>query len=422
MPASFIKPCDGIFRGFFLGGSNLTGFVHCVRAYETLCKPYRTAHLTLLDNENVIENLGIVGGEPASVSFWSPPNNRIYEMDEMAVLNLEGHQSPLNLKVQIYEMDLIGGVYFQDKANIVQSAHDSSGTSAIQQIWGRYLNSDSLQILSSSNEQLGKSDNKSQIQHIKPFAAIDKIRSYLKFGSNSPSVFYRDRDSAKLAALAELFGRNVLYDYIQKETWGANFFDPDIYKAIIYAEAMQDRNFTGEGSGGRAGTGAIAKASSQGQAVFDLFKGIPAKFTSAAGIASGNFGGDISGLGSLLSFDTISGGLGGSPNIVNTDSYRWDRGNAPDTKAMPEQAFAAEVKNGPQMKLKVPLQTGLEATVGSSINISLLPPVGDFFGGVGRNSQSGTWLVKDLVHELYTDKRDVKGTTTMQLVRGGYGV
>jgi hypothetical protein len=26
-----------------------------------------------------------------------------------------------------------------------------------------------------------------------------------------------------------------------------------------------------------------------------------------------------------------------------------------------------------------------------------------------------------LVHELYTDNRDVKGTTTMQLIRGGSG-
>ena len=125
-------------------------------------------------------------------------------MDEMAVLNLEGHQAPTNLKVQIYEIDLIGSTYFQDKANIVQSAHDSSGTSAIQQIWGRYLNSDSLQIISSSNEQLGKSDNKSQIQHIKPFAAIDKLRQDAS-----------DKDATVAAVVAQLQQKEIIVNEFQ---------------------------------------------------------------------------------------------------------------------------------------------------------------------------------------------------------------
>jgi hypothetical protein len=34
---------------------------------------------------------------------------------------------------------------------------------------------------------------------------------------------------------------------------------------------------------------------------------------------------------------------------------------------MGEQMFAAEVKNGPQLKLKVPLQSGLEATVAKGL-------------------------------------------------------
>ena len=423
MAPSFIKPTDGKVRSVVLDGNDITDFIQCIRVYESLCKPYLTAHLTIIDNDNVIENLAIVGGEPCEISFFSPPNQRIYDC-LVSVLNLDGHQSPNNVKTQIYEMDLIGHVYFDDKANIVQKAFSGSGTAAIQGIWNSYLQSDTLQILSQDSGQMGKSDEKSQVQHQKPLAAIDKIRGYLKFPSNSPSVFYRDRDSAKLAALLDLFGKGALWAYIQKETWGANLLDPDIYSTIIIAEAMVDKNFANEAKGGgRGGTGAMAKAAVQGQAVFDLFKGIPAKFASAAGVTSGNFGSGISGLGKVLggAFPTIQGGLGGSPNIQYTNSNRWDRGSAPDTATMGSQGIAAEIKNGPQMKIKVPLQTGLEATVGKSVNITLLPPTGDLPTGYARNSQNGDWLVKDLMHELYNDKREVKGTTVMQLIRGGYG-
>jgi hypothetical protein len=420
---TFIKPTDGRVIFCFLNG-DITDYVHCVRIYESLCKPYLTVHLTLIDNDNLIENLGIRGGTRCDVGVQSPPNDYVYQAT-VFVLNMEGHQSTTNLKTQIYEIDLVGKAYFNDKANIVQKAYTEQGTSVIQSIWGQYLQpgGDALKIHRQSDGMLGKQEEKAQTDHKKPFAAIDEIRQYLKFGGqSSPTVFFRDNVMANLAPLKDLFNQGSTFSYIQKETWGETWFDPDIYRGIIVAQAEIDQNFSGESSGGAGGTGAIAKAISQGQSVFDFFKGIPVKFTDAARMASGNFGSGIAGAGSMLSsaIGSIAGGLGGSPNIQYTNSNRWDRENAPDGKAMGEQSYAAEVKNGPQLKMKVPLQTGFFATVGKRVYAELLPPVGDYFkGNVNSYSMRGDWLVKDLVHELYTDQRDVKGTTTMQLIRGG---
>jgi hypothetical protein len=426
---TFIKPTDGkVVYGFLTttrGEYDITGYIHCVRIYESLCKPYLTVHLTLIDNDNLIESSNLRGGDFVDIGVKSYPNEYVYDC-RVHVLNMEGHQATTNLKTQIYEVDLVGKAYFNDKANIVQKSYTEQGTSVISAIWGQYLapGGDNLAIHRQSDGMLGKQEEKAQTDHKKPFAAIDEIRQYLKFGGkSSPTVLFRDNQMANLAPLADLFGKNNMYDYIQKETWGETWFDPDIYRGIIVAQAEIDQNFSGEGSGGAGGTGAIAKAISQGQGVFDLFKGVPAKFADAARMASGNFGAGIAGAASGLSsaIGSIAGGLGGSPNIQYTNSNRWERENAPDTKAMGEQSYAAEVKNGPQLKIKVPLQTGFFATVGKSITAFLLPPVGDFPGNIHSYSLSGLWLVKDLVHELYTDNRDVKGTTTMQLIRGGSG-
>jgi hypothetical protein len=405
-------------------GANLTGYVHCVRVYETLCKPYLTAQITFFDNENFIENLGIVGGEPVSISFDSPPNTVTYDCN-LNVLALSGHQSPNNLKMIIYDMELIGIVYFQDKANIVQHSFFTQGTQAIQAIWGRYLNGDSLNIHRQSDGMMGKNDDRSSIDHKKPFAAIDQIRKYLKFGNPStPSVLFRDNTSVHLAPIGDLFQTGVTENYVQKETWGAFFPDHrDIYRSIIVAQAEIDKNWMGESQGGRGSMQNIAKTAVQGQQVFDLFKGVPEVMKQAAPVASGQFASGIRGMGSLVAglINTIPGGLGGAPNIQHTNSNRWERGTAPDTKTIAEQNYAAEVRNGPQLRIKVPLQTGLNATVGQSIWCDLLPPVGDLLNtNLAQHKMSGKWLVKDLCHELYTDKRDVKGTTTMQLIRGGF--
>jgi hypothetical protein len=419
----FIKPTDGRIVGCFLNG-DITGYVHCARIYESLCKPYLTVHLTLIDNDNLIENLGIRGGTACALAVQSPPNEYIYSC-KVHVLNMEGHQSTTNLKTQIYEIDLVGIAYFNDKANIVQKAYTEQGTSVIQSIWGQYLQpgGDSLMIHRQSDGMLGKQEDKSQVDHKKPFAAIDEIRQYLKFGGqSSPTVFFRDNIQANLAPLKDLFQKGVTFSYIQKETWGHTWFEPDVYRAIIVAQAEIDQNFSGENSGGAGGTGAIAKAISQGQAVFDLFKGIPSKFTDAARMASGNFGVGIAGAAGGLSsaIGSIAGGLGGSPNIQYTNSNRWEDETAPHNKTMGDQSYAAEVKNAPQLKMKVPLQTGFFATVGKRVYAELLPPVGDNLkANPHRYSMTGPWLVKDLVHECYTDNRDVKATTTMQLIRGG---
>jgi len=409
---TFVKPSTGRLRSVVLAGCPISDYVHCVRVFETLCKPYLTAHLIVIDNNNLIDSLGIMGGTPCTLSFDSPPGDVVYD-DDFLVLQLTGKQSPMNLKTQIYDIDLIGMPYFRDKANLVQKSFGQIPvTAAIQQIWDEYLSGSKgtkLSIPIASTNMMGTEKDKSTIDHKKPFAAIDQLRGYCVFPSKSPSVLFRDNRETWLWPFKDLVKlASPIVNYIQKETWGAELFGgKDIYFAIIYAEADVDKNFNGEGLGGRGGSSSAAKTVSQGQAVFDMFKGFPEKFTAAASM----FGGG-------LAAGMAAGGLGGSPNVQHTNSNRWQNAVAPFTKAMSEQGQAAEAKNGPQLKIKVPLQTGLLATVGKGVSVSLIGAVGDNFTSYAQNPMSGVWLVKDIAHELWTDKREVNGTTVMQLIRG----
>jgi hypothetical protein len=103
-----------------------------------------------------------------------------------------------------------------------------------------------------------------------------------------------------------------------------------------------------------------------------------------------------------------------------TDSNRWPNATAPFTKTSDEKAYSAMVRGSPWLTLKVPLQSGLNATVGVGIQAYLVPPTGDI-RNYNFNSYplSGAWLVTDLVHELFTDTSlEVMGTTVLKCCKG----
>lgn len=423
--ASFTQPAKGRLRQFTLAGVDLTGYVQCVQVYESLLKPYLTAHITIIDNNNVIENLQIVGGEPSTILFDSPPNNQVTYSCTLYVLSLSGQQSPNNLKTQIYELDLIGMVYFQDKANLVQKGFgQQTGTDAIASIWKQYLGGDALNILQSSLGFIGSQNDPSTIENQKPFAAIDQIKKMLVFpGNTSLPMLFRNNKSVNLASLPYLFSSmSPTQQYIQKETWGANFFDPMIYNAIISAHTMVTEVDGTQATGGRSSLTNIVEALNQGQVAFDMFTGTIAKNLSAISASASSMSGTS--IGSLINgLGMASGGLGGRPNIQATHSNRWDNATAPFNKTIQEAVDAATINNGPMLQIKVPLQTGLFATVGSGVGVQLVPPFGDLTNGNAYTSQlSGNWLVKNLVHEVYCDDREVTGTTSMELVRGGLNI
>ena len=89
-------------------------------------------------------------------------------------------------------------------------------------------------------------------------------------------------------------------------------------------------------------------------------------------------------------------------------------------KTMNEKMYSAQVRSGPQLQWKVPLQTGINVTVGRGATVFLAPPT-DQAIDPSTLSYGGLYFVTDLAHELVvTENTGIIGTTTMQGMKPGY--
>jgi hypothetical protein len=129
--SSFVQPTKTRFRACTVKGVNLLQQCIGMSVYESIFKPYKTATLTILDNNSIIQNMKLVGKEPAAIAF-DGGQGEVYA-DTLYVLNVKGEKSNKSLRSMIYTIDLIGPSYYHDKGSLVQQAFQGiPGTQAIQ--------------------------------------------------------------------------------------------------------------------------------------------------------------------------------------------------------------------------------------------------------------------------------------------------
>lgn len=401
----YITPTNCRILGCTIAGTDITSLLRMTTIHESVCKPYITGGLTLIDSTNLVDNLNLQGGEAVSITFDSPPQSKQYS--QTLYLHSVEDERPAqgqNHKALQYTFNLIGPEFYQDASNLVATSHQNQTvSSAIQQIWGQYIGTP-LNILSSTIGMIGQKSP--YIAHnMKPLTAIEQLRKAAVFGSSNSgnSLLYRNAQSAVLASLQDLLngaggGGNT---FIQKDTWGVRFDDPQAYFQIIEAAALIDPKL----KSGRFGTQDTAAAAVQGQQVFDVFKGVPVVNQIATQV-----------MGGLSNFQAAAGSLGGSLNNQTTNSSIFDPSSAPFTKTIAEKALSAATKDRPQITVKVPLQSGITVTVGNQANYQLLPVTSNVTIP-SVNPLSGNWLVAHLTHNLVTTANKVSGTTTMQSIK-----
>lgn len=420
--SNYFQPTKSVLEHLVIVNVDLTEYVQSLKVYETVCKPYLTAQIVLIDNKNVVENLGLVGGEQCDITFFSPPNNKKYSC-KLHILNMKGRENPNNIRSQIYTIDLIGKIFFQDRATLVQTpSQNETGTTTIKRIFSNYLKGDNLTVLAESIGFLGDKEAHT-INNKKPLTAIQDIMKKITFGKykTGSMLLFRDATSVKLAPLEYLIERAPSNranpkPFVQKETWGMQFSPEDEYFAIIAAHAEAGRQ-----QGGRSGANDVAGVKHQGQVVFDLFNGGLAKYKPLAQMISAGSFGSSEAISNLMNLAKLApNGLGGVVNHSLTNSYRAARPTAPDTKTMGERLYSANARSGPQLVIKVPLQTGINVTVGQGIDVRLIPPVGDVNAfNIFNYNMNGIWLVTDLCHEVHNDTKMMNGVTVLQCVKGG---
>jgi len=398
----WIQPTQFRLLGCSINGNDISTLLRVVSIHETICKPYITATLKLIDTVNLIDNLSLQGGEAVSIMFDSPPQSSPYKQI-LYLHSIEGERSTESFKAMEYTFNLIGPEFYKDASNLVATSHQNqTATSAIQQIWNQYIGTN-LQILSSSAGMIG--GKSPYIAHnVKPFTAIEQLRKATNYSSGN-SLLYRNAKNAVLASLQDLLGGSggQAGNFIQKTTWGQTFDSNQLYYAIIDAVALVDPKL----KSGRFGTQDTASAAVQGQQVFDLFKGVPVVNKMASQV-----------MGGFSNFAAAAGSLGGSLNNQTTNSSIFDPASAPYLKTIAEKALSAATKNRPQVTVRVPLQSGIVVTVGNQVNYQLLPITSDITGfSATVNPLSGTYMVAHLTHQLLITYKKSSGVTIMQSIK-----
>lgn len=392
-------------------GADVRGITHCIRIYETMCKPYRTAEITLLNKDNLATQL-----------FQAIDGNDLGSGDEVVftVMDSEGKtysmtsyltaipDKQFNEKLRQETLTLVTATqaFYQDRVNMVQAAYKNIPiTTAAQQIHSEFIKSPLKIIMPSIGMIATDKIGGYQIPNIKPFAAIRGILDRAVSGSvkTGSFIYFENAKSHVIGPLESIFQQMSPTVHLeQRETWGSDYrhmFGYDNAKNAIIQLKLYKKE-SNEGGGGKA-----AMAKYQAQSLVDIAARkvlVDATATAVSGI-----GGPV---GMMARFFVRGGGV---QNSQLMDQARNPQAVDPSIKAKQEQLFQAMVKDSINMLVKVGLQSGFSFTVGEGVNITIPTPRAL---NLETDRMTGKMLVADLMHEAFFDNREVQGTSVARLV------
>ena len=368
-------------------GVDIRELVTEFNVYASIHKPYLTGKMNLNDSTNMIENMGIQGGEIVNYS-WDCGG--IGFSGSMRLLQMMGEQPEPAIRSQKYTIDMIGDQYFKDKANVVQRSFPAGtpGSAAIAAIHGEYIGG-GLQMRAAGSVL---SQQSFVVSGKNPFTAIDDIKRHSSWGTTENPVYFMSYKGMVLATIGSLLASKGGTKFIQKTTWGVNWLLDQTQTVFAIISIVAKTNGVCSAPGHRGAVGAIAGALSQEMRMFDIrtLEEVMSKMTSSGGAIGGLLGG--------------TSGHGGKPNYHLNDSASQDASQNPLSNSTTDQLQSASMKNGRTFIVKVPVQGGLFLDVGGGVTLQLIPPQG---GGDNPNSvASGDYLVAELAHTFALDDRE----------------
>ena len=389
-----------------------------VRIYETMCKPYLTAQLTINDTNNAINALQLRGGERVAIVL-DPGLGKVYETVQY-ILQIDEQEDPQNFRSKIYQISTASESFFNDRAGMVQRSDSLiPHTSAAEAIHSEYIGTDApLNIALPSLGMIAKQEIGGFITaNKKPFKAIGDILARASYGGfkTGSTVYFRNAQEYVMAPLEYLFATMGSQErFIQRQTWGAHWEDvfgggpESSYRAIIRATTKVK-----EGDKQVGGAAELAAAAKGALNVWDVTKGseVVMQAASLAAAVANPMAGLISQFG--------KGKYGGIPNVLQLDTRRNEASTDQSLNMVAQNMFQAQVKDSVNYYIKVPIQTGINVTVGRGFTAKLIPPTGDL--NKGTSLIGGLMLAADVCHEAVFTDALVQGTTSIRGVQINYG-
>lgn len=367
-----------------------------LRIFEDNCKFYFTAQLVIEASQNTFE-LYLKPKAPVKISFMAPPNSKIYT-ENFKVYSYESKPREGDIEnSMVITIALLGEEYFKDKAEQVQlNVSNQIATHAIEQIHRKYLSTNGGLDVFDSLGMIGEKLHPHQILSKAPSKAIHDLldKAIFPVPSSGPGVYFRNKDGYVVAPLEHLIkNAPITGNFLHVPAGGAS----EEITLTGYDKVINFRPMAPPGEDRTAASRGEQEGLNSVPSFIDLAKGISKTGQGTTGNGYGNISKYIA--------DTFRQNL-------NVDK------NGPGKFKSKEDAFITKLTYSPKYWTSVPLQTGIDVTVGDRIRVTY--PIS------GQAVDTHTMWVARLIHELrFTEGKDrrevtVNGTTDIfGVVLGG---
>jgi hypothetical protein len=404
-------PGEARIRSVSINGMDLTPYVYELSINESIFKPFRSAELVIIDNNNIAKQLKLQGNEDIRIAFDSG-SGKVYEA-KMKVVSPEGGAQSQNMRFQGFKLNAVSESFFKNKTTTVQKSFKNiTGTDAIKKIHDEYKLGGSLN-MSASKGFIGENEPYI-ISNQNPFDAIQGIRTRItsdKYKTGAYAYFEDAEGNYTLKPLEELFDTlKSQADLTHKPTMGENFRD-------MYA---QGHNIIGFQEGASFNSGSrfdiTDVLNSRKSAKVSTFDTVQAKYQEGKvkdpeeAKKAGYYN---------IKQDQYGNEGPRSTTLIPHDK-RLEKNSVQAEKSAYEQRFIQEVKNGPSCTVQVMIDSGLKCTVGKGVNAKLSEPIGDMSSMSSGNPLGGDMMVVNLKHTIKMTGDKPRSTTTMELAKGGY--
>lgn len=372
--------------------------VHSLRVYEDICKSYFTGQLVIEDQLNATDPY-LLPGVDVVLSWSSIPNSKTYT-ERFRVYSIDSKPKNNDLYAgMIITIALIGQEYYNDTQNtVMQNFSNLPATVAATQIHNQYLGVNGGLIPSPSKGMIGLQEHPHQVMNMKPIKAIHDLldKAVSLTVDTSAFTYFRNKPGYVIAPLEELLNTSPMAgNFIHKPAQGLNIGDVLFgYNNVIHFRPMAPAN---QDSARGAEIDSLLKTSS----FFDAKTGNFLQQSGALKMANTlkaltNIGknADLLKLSQALLGQAVKTQFGSRQmfNVINEDrQQRTVDKNGPGGYNVSEEAFLATLNYSKKYWMSVPMQSGIDVTVGRRVNV-VYP--------VGSRRTAKTLFVARLIHEL----------------------
>lgn len=366
--------------------------------YESIFTPGIIADINVLDTDDSLGNLKIVGDETVTFSFAAPGGDTLdYTFHVNSVENNEGLGST---KAKVYTLRCVSKEAISAKANYVSKSYNTQISSIISDIHKTFLGSAKSLVVEAT-----QGIQKIIIPNKKPLEAIDMVRRRATSSKNKSSsyLYFENANGFNFVTMEGLFGKSPVKYFFNSDAVGAKALTTLTDSNIIHYEIIKQADAMN-----RVELGALK----QRIATYDFrTKKYVTKDVTPSNPS--NVGG--SGLFNSSTFKNMFGSTFGNFSFIPFDSNNRQNTNIPETT--PDQLAYTAAMTQISMVIKVNGDTKVKA--GDVIYLNI-PQKADITSNISNDPLiAGNFLVSRIHREIGDAVTRPRYVDYIEVIKGG---